>query len=800
MPGLIVLRLLAVYFGTAIVLCLLAHRFVRRISPLAAVFLVLAPLLMTGKAMLTGGVYAPLDITYVSEPFRSLAVSQGISGVKTPILSDVVASMIPWHKAVREAAKNGRFPLWNRFCLVGEPLLAVLAHGALHPENWIGFLLPLAQAWTFLSTLRLFISLLGAYLFFFDLTGRELPSLFGSAAWALCDFLLFFNGYPLSPAIGPLPLLLLGLRLLAREPGWRGVAVSMAALLLSVTAGHPESLLHVVAAGGVYFLFELWWTKKAQRARAIRLSLLAGALTLGLSAVTLLPFAQVLPATFDHSYRSNVFAHERKSLPWHDSVHFAEAEVVPYAFGVSGVSQVKKGFYEPRGYGGSVLWPLAGVGLLSRRREKWAFLVFAILGLSLGISLVGVTDAVSSLPLFRIALNERMTFLLSFALAALGVLGFERLQEGEAHPGLAIAALVAAVVLTLVFLKLEPRALGLGMPQAELTRRFGRQLVPLLLVAGVAVAGRRRPQAAALAMILVLLGQRRAEAGSFYPTFRASAFFPPLPVLDPIPRGEPYRFTAVGDLFVPNVSALYELEDVRGYSSMTLLPMVETFSLWCVPQPIWFNRVDDPTRPFLSFLNVRYVLVPPLFPVPAGWKVLARGPGAVLLENPRVLPRAFVPRLLDVVASPAQQIETLGQITDFGNEGVIEVSEGQSEKKMKMANGEATVSIVSYLPQAMTLSVEAREPTIVATSVPRWPGWRLSLDGRPWEDLRYNRAFVAFRVPTGRHTAVLRYWPEGFQEGLWISSVTFLVVLLLAAWRWQRRAGEDSGLPESLRR
>src|SRR5215472_4863896 len=298
----IVVRLLLVYFGAAAALLLFAHRYIRRIPLLTAGFLALAPFLLTGKAMLTGGVYAPLDIVYHFQPLNSLALEQGAAQVHTPILSDVVASMIPWHKAVREAVKNGRFPLWNRFCLVGEPLLAVLAHGALHPENVIGFLLPLAQAWTFLSTLRLFISLLGAYLFFFELTDRQLASLFGSAAWALCDFLLFFNGYPLSPAIGPLPLLLLGLRLLAREPWWRGVAVSMAALLLSVTAGHPESLLHVVAAGGVYFLFELWWTKKALRARAIRLSLLAGALTLGLCAVTLLPFAQVLPATFDHSY------------------------------------------------------------------------------------------------------------------------------------------------------------------------------------------------------------------------------------------------------------------------------------------------------------------------------------------------------------------------------------------------------------------------------------------------------------------------------------------------------------------
>jgi hypothetical protein len=600
----------------------------------------------------------------------------------------------------------------------------------------------------------------------------------GSAAWAFSDFLVFFNGYPLSPAIGPFPLLLLGLRQLAREPGRRGVIVTVVALLLIVSAGHPESLLHVVAAGGVYFLFELSWTQRAARARAVPLALLAGVLSLGISAVTLLPFAQVLPATFEHSYRSNVFSSARKSIPWRDSMRQIAAEAVPYAFGVSGVSQVAEGFHEPRGYVGSALWPLAAVGLMSRRREKWAFVVFAALGLTLGASLAGVTDVVSMLPLFRIALNERLSFLLSFALAGLAALGLERFQASEARAAIVVAAGAAAVALGLMFLRLHTGALARGMPAAELTRRFWLQLIPLLLVAGIAMSSRRLPQAVALAMLLVLVAERYAEERSLYPTFPASAFFPHLSVLDPIVRGEPYRFAAVGELLVPNISALYELEDVRGYASMTLLPLVETFSLWCVLQPVWHNRVDDISRPFLSFLNVRYVLVAPRTTVPVRWRVVARSPGGDLLENLDVLPRAFVPKSLESIKDPGGQLEALGRITDFAQQGILETSDGQAAAA-RTANGDASASVVSYEPQSMTIAVAARESAVVATSVPRWPGWRLSLDGRPWPTLNYNRAFLGFRAPPGRHTAVLKYWPEGFQEGLWISAGTLVLAVFL---------------------
>ena len=55
------------------------------------------------------------------------------------------------------------------------------------------------------------------------------------------------------------------------------------------------------------------------------------------------------------------------------------------------------------------------------------------------------------------------------------------------------------------------------------------------------------------------------------------------------------------------------------------------------------KRVDDLEKPFLSFLNVRYAVVPRGYPLPRGWKRVAVDSGGELLENERVLPRVFVP-------------------------------------------------------------------------------------------------------------------------------------------------------------
>ena len=776
---LLVLRLLAVYFATCALAFFLANRFVSRIRPGVAVLLALGPFVLTGKAMLTAGVYAPLDIAYQANPLAAHRAEMGIEGTRSPILGDVVSQFIPFRKAVRDAVKNGRLPLWNRYVLAGEPLLANTQPAVLHPGTVIGFLLPLAQAWTFEMTLRHFLALLAMYLFLRELGLRELPSLLGGIGWCLSDYLVFFAGWQHSAAAPPFPLLLLALRRLAREPGRRSVALTVAVLVLIVSAGHPETLLHSVSAGGIYFLFELALAGRGRRLRPVLVSLVAGALALGLSAVLLLPLVEALPHTAEHFVRSGWYAHIKKSVSAPESLRRSILDVMPYAFGVSGRGRSAIGFGEPAAYVGAVLLPLALVGLASRRREKWGLLAVTFLGLAMWARLPLVTDVVSSLPIFELGLNERMVFLAAFGVAALAALGAERLFEKRDLLPFA-AVLVTAGVLFLLYREVRPTLVRLEMPEDFLRGRFLLQVVPLGLLAAAFVFLRNRPALVLVLAAALLLVERGLESGLLYPTFPNRAFYPPLAVLDPIPRGAPYRFTAVGFNFIPNVSALYELEDVRGYEAMTFQPLVDTFPLWCVPQPVWFNRVDDPTTPFLAFLNVRWVLAPDGWNPPRGWKLLSEGDGMRLFQNPDALARVFAPRKVREIADEAGQRDALGSISDFADQGIVGNEVAGPDRGWR-ENGAAGVRIDSYQPQRLELSIDARSEAIVGTSIPRWPGWKLEIDGRRARTLAYNRAFVGFAVPPGQHRAVLRYRPDGFVAGSAISlasAATCLVGML----------------------
>ena len=785
---LIVLRSLTVYGGTAAACLLLARRYVTPIGFRAGLLLAAAPLLFTGKAMLTGGVYAPLDIAFEAPPLLAHRAEVAIGKTRNGLLVDVVSQMIPWRKAVREAVANGRLPLWNRFVLAGEPLLAVAQPAVFHPGTWLGLLLPLPQAWTFDMTLRIFLSLLSAYLFFRG-TGASGPAaFFGAMAWAFSAFLLFFVGYPVTPSVGPFPLLLLALRRLSEGGGRRAAGLMVGALTLIAIAGHPETLLFCVTGAGIFFLFDLAGNPAGRRLRPVLLALAAGAVAFGLSAVALLPFLEALPQTYQHVFRKLFYAGTDRSEPLLESLRRLVCNVVPYSYGVLGRGQVVPRLAVPFGYAGSLLFPLVIVGLVARGRQKWFWAGFGLLGLALSARLFGVADLFAAIPIFDIAILDYFVFMAIFAAAALAVAGIDLLGERKGVD-VFLAASVASIAAIVLLARSRHSVLeSLQMSPGYLRQRVLLQVVPLLLaLLIVRAASRRRGFGVRAAAVIVLLfaGQRVLEEGGVYPTYGARAFYPELPFLDPVPRDEPVRVAGLWWTMIPNVSALYGLEDVRGYEAMVFAPLAETIPLWSVPLPVFFNRVDRPS-PFLDFLNVRYVVVgptrsEPTRSVPTDWRPLSEEHGTRLYENSGALARAFVPRHVAWTDNLRLHVWIMQRIGDYANDGVA----GEARPGMLHwePNGPADVRISSYAPERMQLEIDAKTETLVGTSIPGWRGWKLTLDGRRAPLIPFNRAFLSFSVPPGRHQAVLRYLPDGFLYGAAITGATILGCLLLVAVR-----------------
>src|SRR5205085_4518999 len=283
------------YFATAATLLFLAHRFVAPLTRGYALALVLLPLLFTGRAVLTGGVYAPVELPYDVPPLSEHRAELRVPPDQNPMLTDIAFIMIPWREAVRRSALDGQWPLLNRFELCGEPLAAATQPAVYSPFTWIALILPTAQSFTFTAAIAFFIAALGTFLFARELGRSELAALVAAAIFAFAAPVALQILWPLGFAWTLFPFLMLAMR--------RGaVALLTIAFVLMIVAGHPETLLHSVAVATVYGLFPLRnWRGAANIA-------IAGVLALLLTAVALLPFLEAAPYAGEHQVRAEFYA------------------------------------------------------------------------------------------------------------------------------------------------------------------------------------------------------------------------------------------------------------------------------------------------------------------------------------------------------------------------------------------------------------------------------------------------------------------------------------------------------------
>jgi hypothetical protein len=759
------------YLICAVGTLVLVRRFVALSRPASAI-LILLPLCLTGRALVTGRVYAPIDLAYHFDPLASMATRVGIDRIANPLPSDVVVQFVPWNAALRWSIAHGQWPLWNPFELSGNVLAAAAQSAPFHPVTLLGLLLPAPDALGFMAAMTYFLAALGMFLFLRDLEHRELSSLFGAAGWALSTYVVAFTLTSHGNAVALLPLVMLGARRVSRRPGFRSTALLAGALILITLCGHPETSLHVVVLACAYVLFS---TRK-HLGRVVLSGLAAGVIALLVTAFFLLPMIDALPQTREYAHRRSAPA---ESASWTVVAHLLRNNIVPFAEGTPGEEEPQQDAVQHRSmataYAGAMLFAPALFALLrGRSREKWFFAAIALFGFLAGAEAPIVSDVLARLPIFNLAINARMISFAAFGVCVLAAIGVEvstiereRLAWCFLGTGIATGMLITLVALRSTLTPDFVRANAI------------REVVPLLL-AFVLLRGLRARRAAMAGLLGLLLLQRVAEIGGFIPAIDRRAFFPPIAGFDRLPRGgEPYRIVGQGPLFAPDVAAMYGLEDVRGYQAMTFARLAETFPLWSIPQPVWSNRVDDLTAPMLSLMNVRYALALPDSMVPPAWKLIGRYPGYQLLENSRALPRAFVPRVVHTGLNNV--IRDMRACSDFGAEAWIELP----GPTMEVANGAGSVRMRSD-GSRLFLHASMQSPGWIVVSETAWKGWRASMDGTPLKLHFADRAFLGMYVPAGEHDVALSYRPKGVTTGA-VVSLAGVIVLAIVAFARRRR-------------
>jgi hypothetical protein len=774
------------YVATVAAILYCTNRWITPLSRGAALLLLLIPCVFTFRALVTGGVYGPVDLPYSTVPLSWMRDQYAIGEPHNAVLSDLYCQMIPWRKAVQWSLAHGEWPLWNRFNLSGDILAAAAQPAVYSPFTLLACLLSVAQGLTYSATIAFFLACLGAYLLARELGCRDLAAFFGAAGWTYSTAVAFFILWPLGLSWGLLPLVLLATRRVAREPNRRTFALLVVAFVIVILAGHPETLLHVVAVGIVYGVFEL-----ARRRALLRPALTAigaGVVALLLCAIYLLPILEAAPQTMEHDFRENVFANQPRGVHINETLARMATDVFAVLHGRFWKA-ANVGYVPTEGSAAGSLILAAAIYALIRRRspETWFFAGLALFGFLAHSDWTPLARLLQHIPLFDIALNHRLAFAAAFSICMLAAFGIEELCRRERDRTIAIVFAVTLAVLSIgsyYLLRADFYTDDL-VPWGE--HRLAGEL-GVLAIATLLVSLKLRARLVVPALIGLLLVQRTLTNGDVYRSFPARAAYPPIPILEPLknePR--PFRIVGHGNAMIPGTNALYELEDVRGYQAMTFAPYAETYRIWCIHQPVWFNRVDDLREPFLDFLNVKYAITWDREPATEGWREVARQEGSVLLENEQVIPRAFVPRWIHIKRARWEALNEMSAATNFADYGWIVSREVAPHERQ---NGPGKVTTIRDSRLGYELDVDMEGDGWVFTSINAWKGWRAYIDGRRVETTMGNAAFVSLFVPRGKHHVRLIYWPESFVIGRAISAFTLIaLVSVFVVLRRRDRSG-----------
>ncbi|MEW6717422.1 MAG: YfhO family protein [Chloroflexota bacterium] len=267
---------------------------------LIAPFLLLAPVLFTGRALFWG----------------------------TPALQ-----FLPWRAWAWETLRGGHLPLWNPLLGMGAPLFANYQVALLYPPNWLYFLLATvggisAMAWgqALLVAFHLAWAGWGMLCLARALGLNELAQSVSGLAFGLSGYLVARAGFlSINATVAWVPwIMLFSMELVRQERGWASAWKLSGAMALLLLAGHAQVawytlLLMVVWLGywGFYAHSQYkkkdskWWKKLI-----LKLGLIF-VFALGISALQLLPTIEYLLLS-QRSQAVDIHAAMTYSLwPWH---------------------------------------------------------------------------------------------------------------------------------------------------------------------------------------------------------------------------------------------------------------------------------------------------------------------------------------------------------------------------------------------------------------------------------------------------------------------------------------------------
>jgi hypothetical protein len=703
--------------------------------------------------------------------------------------ADHVSYFAPYAAFIERELSQGRLPLWNPLIGLGAPVVESIQPALVHPFTLLLGALPADDALSLLAVVRLAVAGLGAFVLARGLGCGLLPAALAGLLFMLSSFHLQFRFHPLPNVSALLPFLLWISELRLRGGSARrcGAAWSLVATL-GVLGGHPETLVHTLAAAWLYHLLRAAAaTPAGRRWRAV------GQAALFLAACSALA---ALGATV---------------VLWGQTEALLESFLLRFRLLVGPELPPRPGLPSllpsSSSYPGILALLLAARGVFARAPfPAWPWAALAAAALLAAYRPGPVASLVDALPVVRAGLHGRAVFIADLALALLAARGLAAGDDPRARRAARAAAALLALGLAALLAPAWP-------PGSAAWSAISRELaLPLAALAIGAISLElfgRSPRRSVWAILLLLAVFGELHAARAPGPQELPSRWPPAPAaLRVAASHDPARLFVAHELLVANANMVYGVPALGAYDAM-LADRTTRLLLAAGLQSSVGLGVFAPGAPaagsrrLLDLLGVRTIATPrPLADseLAAGLELLATDPVAVY-RNPGALPRAFVAEEARWVRGSEEALASLlDPRVDLA--GVVVLEEPPVPAPARSASppdapeaASAGAEIRSYQPGDVRIVADSPRGGWLVFSEAHHRGWRARVDGRPAPVLRADYALVGVPLAPGRHEVRLLYRPAYLSIGLAISAATAAALLAAALWPAARRSGPATVAP-----
>lgn len=748
------------------------------------------------------------------EPWKTDFFTNGVISIShKPVADDVFRQLYPFKILATSMIKQLQLPLWNPYSGSGMPLLATMHMGFLNPANLFFIVLPNYLAWSLYIVIQPFLICFFTYLYCRKIKLTIVASLFSTFSFLLSGFVitrLIFGEYIYSFSI--LPLLLYLIEIYVKNNKSKLILFLPLAILFLFITGQPQVIFYVLVVCISYLIYRCLKLQKN-----IFLFIFFIFLGAGFASIQLFPTVELF---FNSSitHLSSKFIFDRFLLP----IQHLVSILIPNYFGNQATYNYwgHGDYIEAIGYFGLVPSFFAYLTFLNKKSNIVKFFIVALfLTVVLSLDWFGTRLVFSfPIPILSTGNPARILAITTFSLSILAGFGFDywiKLKE-KIIPIYKIF-IFCLLIFTILAITFSYYKLGISCHNDFIANcRFialrntlfeiGFFIIFIIIYSlNIYLKKKRFSQIifSFIALTLVLISGLY-NSNKFLPFSKKETFLPKNALLNIFDKTKDARIFEMGDASIKTDFATYfkfydpnyydplynkRYGELIAFANSGSFPSVLPRSDVEIANEITPQQDKNQRRNrLLDILGVKYLVFKKPLKNFKSVDIFWQDNNWIILKN-NVLPRFYFVNEIEVIKEKGQILKRLFDPSFNPRQKVIlEIMPFKFQASEKL-NYES-ISLKSYEPNTIILQSNEKISKILVLSDNYYPGWKAYIDGKETKIYRANYTFRAIVLPEGKHDILFKYEPLSLQIGLWVSSFSigvFILILIRTFWAKSKR-------------